>query len=145
MLKLGELLHVTVAAAVNEKYHPAGVSVSGRRAALKITGSPVGNVFCDAMVSAAPPPVVAAGAVMLPLNPPEAASTSVPPLAGIATAQGLVEHATGVAVAAGVGLELLEQPATAIENAVSTEKGSQISRRRVGDIFGHLKVARRQK
>jgi hypothetical protein len=133
MLKLGEVFHVTVAAAVNETYHPAGVSVSGRLAPLKITGSPVGSVVCDAMVSAAPPPVVAAGTVMLPMNPPDAGNTSVPPLAGIATVHGLAEHAAVVGV--GVGLELvLEQPATAIETAASTEKGIQISKRRVGDM-----------
>jgi hypothetical protein len=110
MLKLGEVFHVIVAAGVKKKYHPAGVSpLSGRLALLSSAGSPLGNVVCEPTVIDDPPPVTAAAAVTLPLNPPEPGIWNVPPLAAITTVQGLLEG-HGVAVGTGVGMGLVPPP-----------------------------------
>jgi hypothetical protein len=95
MLKLGEVFHVTVAEGVNEKYQAGVLPLCGRRALLDKTGRPDGPPVCEPTVTDDPPPVTAAGTVTLPLNPPEAGSTRVAPLAGIVRVHGLPMHVVG--------------------------------------------------
>jgi hypothetical protein len=92
MLKLGDVLHVTVTNGVNAKYQTGVLPLSGRRALSERTGKPAGALLCEAMLIDDPPPALAAGTVPLPLNPPDDGKTKVPPLAGIVTMQLLPEH-----------------------------------------------------
>jgi hypothetical protein len=111
MLKLGDVAHVTVAVEVNEKYQPAGVLLSGRRVELAKTGKPDGAPVWEPIVIDAPPPFPVAGTVLVPLNPPDAGMTSVPPFDAIVTVHGFAAQGADVETPpGGVASGVLEQP-----------------------------------